>query len=198
MVNHLFRLSLLLSCGAAAAACSASAGTSGTTYDPQTSDAAAPVSSVVAMAGDCTVTTTAYGDGAGSFGSTTKPIALSLRVQPADAESPVSGTVLVSSPWDTLPAHLWRAWCNIARGFYEPLTSACSIGEFEVPVGALDFGEGYVVVAEAPEGLTLTFSSAVESPHDNVYGSYTRTAAFCKLAETGRAATDAGQADASQ
>lgn len=140
---------------------------------------------LLVVKGTCSSTVTNYSNGYGYPRTESSPLELTIRLDPEDATTPlprdVTGTVLVESPWGSIPSGLWRAWCNKVNGWGQPPDTACAIGPFEIATSALWVGSGgYSYFKHDTDGYHLTVGVNYESGRDTYYdSSYTSVRYFC-------------------
>lgn len=145
---------------------------------------------MLTVKGTCTVTSTSYSNGYGYPSTSQAALELQIRMDAEDETTPlprdVTGKVLVASPWGSIPDGLWRAWCNKAQGWGQPVTTPCSIGPFEIATQALSFGSGgYAFFKHETDGYRLTLGADYEVGRDSYYdGNFTSVRYFCSARST--------------
>lgn len=148
-----------------------------------------PRCALLTLQGTCTTTTTNFYNNYGSPSSRQSSVTLTVRLDPPTGDAtveprPITGTVLVESPWGSLPGGVWRAWCNARQGNYDRLTEPCSIGPFEISTKSLGISSsGYSnFMHSSTEGYALSFGGGVEYGRDSYFDpSYTSERYFCSL-----------------
>lgn len=146
-----------------------------------------PRCELVTLQGQCTVTTTPFAGGYGTPSTESAPIVLPVRVDgplPASTEpQPITGTVVIASPWGDVPSTLWRAWCNRTAGF-DDLSRPCSIGGLELATRTLGIGSASQssFTFSSAEGYAMFFTAFLEVGRDTYYDpNFTSVRFSCQL-----------------